>query len=183
MRLNLFLKALATTFGVLVFGSAATLAADAPSFTFPSIDGGDYDTADWRGRPILVVNTASMCGFTPQLEGMQDLHEAWGDKGLVVLAVPSDDFAQEYDSAREVKEFCSITFGLTLPMTDILHVRGAEAHPFYAWVRETTGFEPAWNFNKVLLDGEGQVVKTWGSFTKPGSRDIRAQFEPLISGG
>ncbi len=154
----------------------------APGFTFESIDGGTLDTADWRGRPVLVVNTASMCGFTPQLEGLQDLHETLGPKGLVVLAVPSNDFAQEYDSAAKVKEFCALTYGITLPMTDITHVRGAQAHPFYQWLRETQGFVPMWNFNKVLLDGEGQVVATWGALTKPESSAIRAAVAPLLSG-
>lgn len=167
------------------FGLATgTQAADpAPSFTFDSIDGGTLDTADWRGQPVLVINTASMCGFTPQLEGMQDMHEEWGPKGLVVLAVPSDDFKQEYDSAAQVKEFCTLNFGITLPMTDITHVKGAQAHPFYKWVKKTAGFEPGWNFNKVLLDGEGRIVGTWGSLTKPDARPIREAIAPLLPRG
>ncbi|MFD2173241.1 glutathione peroxidase [Rhodobacter lacus] len=157
-------------------------AAEAPSFTFPSIEGAQIDTADFRGHPVLVVNTASLCGFTPQLEGLQKLHEDYGPKGLIVLAVPSDDFAQELDSAKEVSEFCTLTYGITLPMTDITHVKGASAHPFYQWVKEETGFVPSWNFNKVLIDGAGQVVETWGAMTKPGSAEIRAAFEPLLPG-
>lgn len=170
----------------LLFALALTLfpgtamAEDAPVFTFPSIDGGNLNSADWRGNPVLVVNTASLCGFTPQLEGMQKLHEEWGEKGLVVLAVPSNDFDQELDDAKRVKEFCTIQYGITLPMTDILHVRSADVHPFYVWLRETRDFVPRWNFNKVLLDGQGQVVATWGSMTAPESDTIRQAFEPLL---
>jgi glutathione peroxidase len=168
---------------LVAFGAGVALAQEAaPGFTFESIDGGTLDTTDWRGHPVLVVNTASMCGFAPQLEGMQDLHETLGPKGLIVLAVPSDDFAQEYDSAAKVKEFCTLTYGITLPMTDITHVRGAQAHPFYRWLRETHDFVPMWNFNKVLLDGDGKVVATWGALTKPGSGAITKAIAPLLSG-
>lgn len=152
----------------------------APSFSFPSIDGGALDTGDWRGRPILVVNTASMCGFSGQLADLQTLHETYGPRGLVVLAVPSDSFKQELPDAKQVKEFCALQFGITLPMTDIVPVTGAQAHPFYRWLRETRGFTPGWNFNKVLLDGEGQVVGTWGPITKPLSGAITEAFMPLL---
>ncbi|MFB2595412.1 glutathione peroxidase [Paracoccus sp. p4-l81] len=162
--------------------AAPAIAADAPSFTFPSIDGGTLNTADWRGQPVLVVNTASMCGFTGQLEDMQALHDSLGPRGLVVLAVPSNSFDQEYDDAKRVKEFCTIKFGITLPMADITPVKGADAHPFYRWLRDTQGFEPSWNFNKVLLDPNGVVVGTWGSMTKPGARAITDKLAPWLKG-
>ncbi|WP_225972761.1 glutathione peroxidase [Paracoccus jeotgali] len=174
------LSALALMSGLLPSRGLAAGAGAAPSFSFPSIDGGTLNTADWRGRPVLVVNTASLCGFTPQLAGLQTLHETYGPRGLVVLAVPSDAFAQEYDDAKRVKEFCTIQYGITLPMTDILPVTGAQAHPFYRWLAETAGFVPKWNFNKVLLDPQGQVVATWGSFTKPSSARISDAFLPLL---
>ena len=158
----------------------AHAAEPAPSFTFPSIDGGILNTADWRGRPVLVVNTASLCGFTPQLQGMQSLHDEYGPRGLVVLATPSDDFAQELDDAAKVKEFCTLEYGITLPMTDIIHVKSGDVHPFYRWVRDTAGHVPGWNFNKVLLGPDGNVVNSWGSMTRPESRAIRAAFEPLL---
>ena len=93
-----------------LLGSRAA-AADQPSFTFPSIDGGRLRTADWRGKPVLVVNTASLCGFSGQLRDMQQLHDTEGKKGLVVLAVPSNDFNQELDDAKKVKEYCTIEYG------------------------------------------------------------------------
>lgn len=184
MKRRLFLATLSAIIAALMptRRRQANAAGPAPSFTFPSIDGGTLNTADWRGRPVLVVNTASLCGFTPQLEGMQRLHDEFGPQGLVVLATPSDDFAQELDDAAKVKEFCTIQYGITLPMTDIIHVRTGDVHPFYRWVRETSGHVPGWNFNKVLLGPDGRVVGSWGSMTKPESDAIRAAFTPLLPG-
>lgn len=139
----------------------------ASGFTFDNIDGGEIDLEDWKGQPVLVVNTASRCGFTPQYEGLQDLQNRYASQGLVVLAVPSDDFRQELATAEDVKDFCEVTYGLTLPMTDITHVKGAKAHPFYQWVKQETGFEPGWNFNKVLIAGDGHVADHFGSRVKP----------------
>lgn len=149
-------------------------------FRFTSIDGGSIDLDDYRGRPVLVVNTASLCAYTGQYDDLQTLHERYVSRGLVVLAVPSDDFAQELASGDEVKEFCAVNFDLTLPMTDITHVRGAAAHPFYAWLRDTQGFEPAWNFNKVLLGPDGSVIVTWGSATNPISAQVTGQIDLLL---
>jgi glutathione peroxidase len=163
----------AVAFGV----PSAVLAAD---FTFTAIEGGNIDLADWRGHPVLVVNTASLCGYTPQYEDLQALQDTYGARGLKVLAVPSNDFAQELDSDTEVKAFCDANFGLTLPMTTITPVTGGAAHPFYAWVKGQTGFEPDWNFNKVLLNGEGAVVATWGSGPKPTGGAITKQIEALL---
>lgn len=149
--------------------------------TFPSIDGGDLSIEAWRGQPVLVVNTASQCGFTYQYDGLQALYDRYRDQGLIVLAVPSDDFNQELASAEEVKEFCEINFNLDLPMTDITHVRGAQAHPFYQAVRDATGFEPKWNFNKVLLNPEGEVVSAWGSAVQPQAAAITREIEKLLN--
>lgn len=154
------------------------LARDA--FTFASIDGGTLTLDDWRGRPVLVANTASMCGFTPQYEGLQALYDTYRDSGLVVLAVPSDDFNQEFASAGEVKDFCEVNFGIDLPMTAITHVRGHDAHPFYRWLKAESGFEPRWNFNKVLIGPDGDVVATFGSSAQPMSDAIRSRVEPLL---
>ena len=144
----------------------AQAADPAPSFKFNAIDGGSYDTAKWRGKPVLLVNTASMCGFTPQYEDLQALSDSYGDE-VVVLAVPSDDFNQELASDSEVKDFCEINYALTLPMTTITHVAAGDVHPFYAWVGDTQGFVPGWNFNKVLIGPDGNFVQAWGSNAKP----------------
>ena len=132
------------------------------------------------GRSVLVVNTASQCGYTYQYVGLQALHDRLSGRGLVVLAVPSDDFNQELATAGAVKDFCEMTFGLTLPMADISHVRGAQAHEFYKAVKAQTGFEPGWNFNKVLIGSDGRVLGTWGSNVKPQSRTILKAIEPLM---
>lgn len=148
--------------------------------TFSNIDGGTLSLSTWSGQPVLVVNTASRCGFTRQYKGLQELYETYKDRGLVVLAVPSDDFNQELESAEAVKDFCEITFGLDLPMTDITPVKGADAHPFYQSVKAQTGFSPKWNFNKVLIGPDGSVAGTWGSSTVPTSRSITKVIEGLL---
>ena len=162
----------------LMMGS--TVMAGPKDATFANIDGGTLNLADWAGQPVLVVNTASQCGFTRQYAGLQELYDTYRDRGLVVLAVPSDDFNQELESAEAVKDFCEITFGLDLPMTDITDVKGADAHPFYKAVKAETGFGPQWNFNKVLIAPDGSVAGTWGSTVKPTSRSIVKAIEALL---
>ena len=152
------------------------------AFRFASIDGGFLDMSDWTGQPVLVVNTASQCGFTGQYAGLQSLYDRYRERGLVVLAVPSDDFNQELDSAEEVREFCELTFGLDLPMADITRVKGAQAHPFYKAVRAESGFVPRWNFNKVLIAPDGSVAGSWGSGTEPLSPAITNVVERLLNG-
>jgi glutathione peroxidase len=161
-------------FGVL----PALAASSAPGFSFESIDGGSYDTAQWRGKPVLVVNTASMCGYTPQYADLQALSDLLGARA-VVLAVPSNDFNQELASEAEVKNFCALNYDLTLPMTTITHVAKGDVHPFYAWAKAQSGFKPGWNFNKVLLDKDGNIVKSWGSNAKP-MGPVKEAMEALL---
>jgi glutathione peroxidase len=161
-------------------GTAGMAQAVPRDLAFPSIDGGSLSLAQWDG-PVLVVNTASQCGFAPQFDGLQALQDDYGARGLVVLAVPSDDFRQELDSAAEVKEYCELTFGITLPMTDITAVTGAQAHPFYQAVAAESGFTPRWNFNKVLIAPDGSVAGTWGAPTRPQSPKIRRAIEALLN--
>lgn len=159
---------------------AAGTGARSAEFSFTSIDGGQIDLADWRGKPVLVVNTASLCGFAGQFDDLQALHDDYGARGLLVLAVPSNDFNQELADAQAVKEYCAIRFDLTLPMTEITIVRGPQAHPFYQWMAQAHGFTPAWNFNKVLIGPEGEVLGTWGASINPRSAEITGQIEPLL---
>ncbi|RMA41696.1 glutathione peroxidase [Rhodophyticola porphyridii] len=153
----------------------------AETFRFDSIDGGSYSTDEWRGQPVLVANTASLCAFTPQYDALQALYDEYRDEGLVVLAVPSDDFAQELSSDDEVRDFCAINFNLDLPMTVITPVTGASAHPFYAWLRDDHNVVPRWNFNKVLLDADGALVASYGSLANPMGPRIRADVEALLA--
>ncbi len=134
---------------------------------------------DWRGKPVLVVNTASLCGYAGQFDALQALHDRFGDKALI-LAVPSDDFNQELADETAVKEYCAVTFDLTLPMTEITHVKGTEAHPFYAWLRAETGFVPGWNFNKVLIAPDGSIAGTFGAPVKPEGPQIAGQIEAML---
>ena len=110
---------------------------------------------------------------------LQTLYETYRDSGLVVLAVPSDDFNQELGSAEEVREFCELNYGIDMPMADITRVKGRDAHPFYQQVRSETGFTPGWNFNKVLVAPDGSIAATGGSRTEPMSRVIREAIEAL----
>ncbi|MBE0453243.1 MAG: glutathione peroxidase [Roseovarius sp.] len=171
------MRLIAAIFATLLALPAAALDLAAP---FGNIDGGEIRLSDWKGQPVLVVNTASRCGFTPQYDGLQALYDRYRDAGLIVLAVPSNDFRQELASEAEVKEFCEVNFGLDIPMTTITPVKGAGAHPFYATLAAETGFQPAWNFNKVLITPDGRVAGTWGSRTKPLSPEITGQIENLL---
>ena len=162
-------------------GIAHAVNASTVAGTFNSIDGGTISLEAWRGQPVLVVNTASRCGFTGQYDDLQALYDQYRERGLQVLAVPSNDFRQELDSEGAVKEFCEVNFNLDLPMTEITGVRGGNAHPFYKSVQEATGFEPRWNFNKVLTGPDGMVVGTWGATTNPGSRKITREIEALLN--
>mgnify|MGYP001392231559 CR=1 FL=1 len=164
---------------VLLALSTSFPAWSAEGFRFASIDGGEIDLGDWRGKPVLVVNTASLCGYAGQFDALQALHERFGEKALI-LAVPSDDFNQELGDEAAVKEYCAVTFDLTLPMTEITHVKGAEAHPFYTWLRQETGFVPGWNFNKVLIAPDGSIAGTFGAPVKPEGPQIAGRIEAML---
>lgn len=156
---------------------AAALDLDTP---FQSMSGGTISIAQWDGQPVLVVNTASMCAFSSQYRDLQDLYDQYRDQGLVVLAVPSDDFKQELATNAEVKNFCELQYGIDMPMTEITHVKGADAHPFYQSLQDEVGFTPRWNFNKVLIDRNGDVVETYGSQISPMSSVITRQIDGLF---
>ena len=164
----------------LVLSVLAAPATATQDFAFASIDGGELRLSDWAGRPVLVVNTASLCAFTPQYEGLQALYDRYREAGLVVLAVPSDSFRQELGSAEEVAEFCELTFGLDLPMTEITDVTGRDAHPFYRWLAEAHGVRPEWNFAKVLIGPDGAYVADWGPAVRPEAREITGRIEALL---
>jgi glutathione peroxidase len=173
--------------GWIIRAAALTLAlalapvAAVAGYRFAAIEGGIIDLESFRGKPVLVVNTASLCGFAGQFDDMQKLQDRYGARGLVVLAVPSNDFNQELASGAEAKEYCEARFDISLPMTEITQVTGADAHPFYAWLASEYGFTPKWNFNKVLIGPAGEVVATWGSMPAPTSRAVTSKIEPLLN--
>jgi glutathione peroxidase len=146
---------------------AAGPAPDAYTFRIPAIEGGEHDFAAWRGRVLLVVNTASFCGFTPQYAALQRLHERYAARGLVVLGVPSNDFNQESGSNAQVREFCDAQFGIDFPMAGLTRVRGAQAHPFFRWVAARAGGEPRWNFHKYLVARDGRRVQGFATAVAP----------------
>ena len=153
------------------------------SFRFPLIDGGQLAFDGLEGRPILVVNTASRCAFADQYDELQTVYDTYRDNGLVVLAVPSNEFRQELKDEAAVRAFCAMNFDLDIPITEITEIRGAEAHPFYAWVKETTGFVPRWNFNKILVGPDGTVLGTWRAPVKPTSKKITSVIEQALARG
>ena len=117
------------------------------NFQFESIEGNKMPLKNYKGKVVLLVNTASMCGFTKQYTGLQELHDEYKDKGLVVLGIPSNSFMQEHTSEDKVKDFCETNFNITFPMTKIEEVIGNEKHPLYRWLKEEHGIKPKWNFD------------------------------------
>jgi len=158
-------------------GAATVPATSAWGFSFPSLDGGTLDFGASKGRVLLVVNTASFCGFTYQYEGLEKLHREFTPRGLTVIGIPSQDFGQESGTDKAVKTFCDATFGVEFPMTTIEHVKGADANAFHAWVRQVRNWEPEWNFNKVLIGRDGQIKGTYRSSVEPGSAALMQPLE------
>lgn len=152
-------------------------------FEMVSIEGEPLPLSRFAGRPILLVNTASFCGFTPQYEALQALWEARRDEGLVVLGVPSDDFGgQEYQRDAEIKRFCEATFGIDFPMAGKAAVQGPQALPLYRWLAETLGPEavPRWNFHKVLIGRDGRPVGAWPSRVAPDDPALTAAIDAAL---
>ena len=152
-------------------------------FKINSISGDVINLNDYKGKPVLVVNTASYCGFTKQYNDMQDLWERYKDKGLIVLGVPSNSFNQEKKNNSEVKEFCKVNFNINFPITEITNVKGDKAHEIYKWAKDNYGKSavPKWNFYKILINKEGKIEETYASLTNPTSRKIINKIESLLN--
>jgi glutathione peroxidase len=149
--------------------------ATAHDFEFAAIDGMPLPVAGFAGRPVLLVNVASACGFTPQYAELQKLHQTWGPRGLIVLGVPSNDFgAQEPGSEAEIRRFCETSYGVTFPMTAKQVVAGPTAHPLYRWIVEQAGEggAPRWNFHKYLIGKDGGLKGAWPSRVRPLADEI-----------
>ncbi|MEM0923410.1 MAG: glutathione peroxidase [Pseudomonadota bacterium] len=160
--------------------------ASAHDFTFTDIDGIPLPLNQFSGRPLMVVNTASRCGFTYQYDGLQALYDRYRDRGFALLAVPSDDFGgQELASEADVKHFCEVNFSLTFPLTEISRVRGAKAHPFYAWARRELGPNraPRWNFHKYLISADGRLVDAFSTGVNPEDPRVLSAVEALLPAG
>lgn len=160
--------------------------ADVHEITFTAIEGGELPLAQYRGQALLIVNTASLCGFTRQYADLQALWERYRDRGLVVLGLPSNDFGgQEPGSAAEIKEFCEVNFGIDFPTTQRVRVRGREAHPLYHWVAEQGGDAalPRWNFHKLLVGPDGRLAGWFASAVEPLSAELTEAVEALLPSG
>ena len=151
-------------------------------FKIESITGELIDFKDYKNNVILIVNTASYCGFTKQYNELQQLWDLYKSKGLIVLGVPSDSFNQEKNKNAHIKEFCEVNFNINFPLTTITVVKGVNAHELFQWAKNNHGNSavPKWNFHKLLINKEGKVEDTFSSFTKPMSKKIINKIEEIL---
>tara|TARA_X000000368_G_scaffold418120_1_gene416634 strand:- start:2443 stop:2958 length:516 start_codon:yes stop_codon:yes gene_type:complete len=152
-------------------------------FKINDIGGRELNLNEYRNKVILLVNTASYCGFTKQYDDLQKLWNKYKNKDLIVLGIPSDSFNQEKKTNSDVKNFCEVNFNINFPMTEITNVKGDNAHAIYKWASKNYGNSavPKWNFHKILINKNGKIVDTYSSFTKPTSKKIISKIEELIN--
>jgi len=163
---------------------SATAGGSAHDFSFTAIEGEPLPLDSFAGKAVLVVNTASFCGFTRQYAGLQDVWERYRDRGLVVVGVPSNDFGgQEPGTEAEIKEFCEVNFDIDFPLTEKEHVVGAAAHPFYRWAAEELGAAaaPRWNFHKYLVASDGRLLAGFPSATEPTAPEMIEAIEAALA--
>ena len=151
-------------------------------FKIDGISGDVIDFQKYKNKVILLVNTASYCGFTPQYDNLQKLWDKYKNDGLVVLGIPSNSFNQEKKGNNEVKQFCEVNFNINFPMTKITEVKGDNAHEIFKWAKTNYGKSaiPKWNFYKILINKEGKIENTYSSFTSPTSSKIISKIEELL---
>ena len=151
-------------------------------FSIESISGETINLSDYKSKVVLLVNTASKCGFTPQYSGLQTIYDRYKEDGLVVLGVPTNDFNQELSKDSEVKEFCEIRFGVEFPMSSIQPIRGENAHPIYKWIKSNVSAigQPRWNFHKYLIGKDGKIINWFSSLTSPTSEGLVNQIETAL---
>jgi glutathione peroxidase len=153
-------------------------------FDFQSLKGKPMPLSAFAGQPVIIVNTASKCGFTPQYKGLEEVWQQHKAKGLVVLGVPSNDFGgQEPGDSMEISQFCEINFGVDFPLTEKVHVKGSDAHPLFEWIGQQGGMlaKPRWNFYKYFIGRDG-TLKTWfSSVTTPDSAKFQSAVKKLIA--
>ena len=149
-------------------------------FSFEDIDGNQVNLDKFSGKPILVVNTASRCGYTPQYANLQNLFLEYKDTDLTIIATTSNSFYQEYDEVEDIKKICLVNYGVGFVTSSPMEVKGSNAHPLYAWIDNTYNKKPKWNFFKFLFNRDGELVESWSSMTKPDSSKITKQIEKLI---
>ena len=149
-------------------------------FSFEDIDGNHVNLDKFTGKPILIVNTASRCGFTPQYADLQNLFLNYKNTDLTIIATTSNSFNQEYSDAEDIKQICLVNYGVGFVTSSPMDVKGINIHPIYAWIDDNFNQKPKWNFFKYLFDRNGQLVKSWSSMTRPDSSKITTQIDRLI---
>ena len=166
--------------GFILIMTGNSMAQSFYNFSINDIDGNTIDLKQFEGRPVLLVNTASRCGFTKQYANLANLHREYLDKNLIIISTPSNSFRQELSDEEDVKEFCLVNYQTKFILTEIIEVKGANAHPLYQWISDNYGKSPKWNFFKFLFNRDGKLVDSWSSMTKPDSTKITDQIDLLI---
>ncbi len=178
------LKLIGVIFLVFFFKNFATANYEKTFFDFEieSISGEKINLQKYKDKVILVVNTASYCGFTKQYSELQSLWDKYKKDGLIVLGIPSNSFNQEKNNNNEIKKFCEVNFSINFPLTTITEVKGENAHEIFKWAKKNYGksAEPKWNFHKILINKEGKIEDTFSSFTKPLSIKITQKIEKIL---
>ena len=149
-------------------------------FKFVDIDDNNIGLTKFEGKPILLVNTASRCGFTSQYKSLQNLFLNYRNTNLTIIATTSNSFNQEYSSTDEIKKICLVNYDVSFIVSSPISIAGKDAHPLYQWINEEYGKRPKWNFYKFLFNTKGKLVDSWSSITKPDSKKITKEIDKLI---
>ena len=151
-------------------------------FSIESITGETINFDEYKNKVVLIVNTASYCGFTKQYDELQELWDLYKSKGLIVLGIPSNSFNQEKTNNADIKEFCEVNFNINFPLSTITEVKGENAHEIFKWAKVNYGKSavPKWNFYKILINKDGKVEDTFASFTKPMSKKLIKIIEKIL---
>jgi glutathione peroxidase len=173
----------------MVFGSSMVVAKSTvpgsqtvADFTLTGLDGKPLPLSQFKGKAILLVNTASMCGYTPQYDGLEKLQSTYGAKGFTVVGVPSGDFmGQEFGTSKEISEFCRTKYGIKFPLAEKAHVKGRDAIPLYKWATAATNSSPGWNFHKYLIGRDGRVIAAFPSKVAPDAPQLIKAIETALS--
>jgi len=165
---------------IIIFQQGKLMAQTLYDFTIQDVDGKVINLKDFEGKPVLLVNTASRCGFTKQYTNLANLYQEYLEKDLIIIGTPSNSFNQELASEEEVKEFCLVNYNTKFILTEIIDVKGPNVHPIYGWLKENYSQTPKWNFYKYLFNGKGELVDSWSSITSPDSKKITKKIDQLI---
>ena len=149
-------------------------------FSFIDIDGNQVNLEKFKGKPLLIVNTASRCGFTSQYEDLQNLFLEYKNTDLTIIATTSNSFNQEYESSEDIKKICLVNYNIGFITSSPLQVKGDEAHPIYSWIDKEYNKSPKWNFYKYLFDRKGKLIGSWSSITKPNSNKIKKNIDSIL---